>query len=98
MLFSRLLEYIGHESDSKKLFEILLCVNAGVFSSYIGHAGFPDANHSFSKRKWRISYSWICRAELSKGIQPLSFTHYSIHQGLATPPEKKFGFDDFFFS
>jgi len=60
MLFQDL-EYIGHESDSKKLFDILLCANASVFSSYIGHAGFPDANHSFSKRQWRIPFSQICQ-------------------------------------
>src|SRR6266849_3135621 len=40
----------------------------------------------------------FARAEFLRGIQPLSFTHYSIRQGLATPPGKKFGFDDFFFS
>src|SRR5439155_24947069 len=43
----RLLEYIGRDSDSKKVFENLLFGKAVVFPSCIGHAGFPTRIKTF---------------------------------------------------
>src|SRR5437762_448432 len=59
---------------------------------------FPTRIPASQKRNGEYPSVGFAKAELSKWIQPLLFRQYSIHQGLATPPEKKFGFDDFFFS
>jgi hypothetical protein len=45
----RLLEYIGLELHSKKVFEILLCARARSFPSFIIHTDLPTQVGSFLK-------------------------------------------------
>jgi hypothetical protein len=56
----RLLEYIGLELDSKKVFEILLFGRARGFPFFIIHAELPTQVGSFFEMNWRKLCSSSC--------------------------------------